>query len=132
MEDVNQLFDAAFEFAHYPGAQNETSVKEFLDRFPLPVIFNALQTDPDIPGFENTLVTCLERLFKTKYGASLIPQYMPVLQVGLKADSAVVKSLACKTVLCLLEDCDTNDVSSVQLVVNNGIYPLLLDYIINR
>jgi 26S proteasome non-ATPase regulatory subunit 5 len=131
MEDVNQLFDAAFEFAHYPGAQNETSVKEFLDRFPLPVIFNALQTDPDIPGFENTLVTCLERLFKTKYGASLIPQYMPVLQVGLKADSAVVKSLACKTVLCLLEDCDTNDVSSVQLVVNNGIYPLLLDYIIN-
>jgi 26S proteasome non-ATPase regulatory subunit 5 len=80
------------------GAQNETSVKEFLDRFPLPVIFNALQTDPDIPGFENTLVTCLERLFKTKYGASLIPQYMPVLQVGLKADSAVVKSLACKTV----------------------------------
>ncbi|KAG7582024.1 26S proteasome non-ATPase regulatory subunit 5 [Arabidopsis suecica] len=131
MEDVNQLFDAAFEFAHYPGAQNEASVKEFLDRFPLPVIFNALQTDPDIPGFENTLVTCLERLFKTKYGASLIPQYMPVLQVGLKADSAVVKSLACKTVLCLLENCDTNDVSPVQLVVNNGIYPLLLDYIIN-
>ncbi|XP_020886884.1 uncharacterized protein LOC9318984 isoform X2 [Arabidopsis lyrata subsp. lyrata] len=131
MEDVNQLFDAAFEFAHYPGAQNEASVKEFLDRFPLPVIFNALQTDPDIPGFENTLVTCLERLFKTKYGASLIPQYMPVLQVGLKADSAIVKSLACKTVLCLLENCDTNDVSPVQLVVSNCIYPLLLDYIIN-
>ncbi|KFK38863.1 hypothetical protein AALP_AA3G170300 [Arabis alpina] len=131
MEDVNQLFDSAFEFAHYPGVQSEASVKEFLDRFPLPVIFYALQTDPDIPGFENTIVTCLERVFKTKYGASQIPHYMPVLQVGLKADSTVVKSLACKTVTCLLENCDVNDVSPVQLIVSNGIYPLLLDYIIN-
>lgn len=71
MEDVNQLFDSAFEFANYPGnqpthllralitlqfflippwlksdhrfdfsgAQSEASVKELLDRFPLPVIF---------------------------------------------------------------------------------------------
>ncbi|KAJ4893665.1 ARM repeat superfamily protein [Raphanus sativus] len=130
MEDVNQLFDAAFEFAHYPGPQGDSSVKEFLDRFPLPVIFNALQTETDIPGFETTLVTCLERVFKTKYGASLIPHYMPVLQAGLKADSAVVKSLACKTVTCLLENPDANDVSPVQLIVNNGIYPLLLEYII--
>ncbi|KAL0900050.1 hypothetical protein Bca101_084011 [Brassica carinata] len=116
MEDVNQLFDAAFEFAHYPGPQGDSSVKEFLDRFPLPVIFNALQTETDIPGFETTLVTCLERVFKTKYGASLIPHYMPVLQAGLKADSAVVKSLACKTVTCLLENRDANDVSPVQLI----------------
>ncbi|ESQ48457.1 hypothetical protein EUTSA_v10020515mg [Eutrema salsugineum] len=130
MEDVNQLFDSAFEFAHYPGPQGEASVKEFLDRFPLPVIFNALQTETDIPGFESTLVTCLERVFKTKYGASLIPQYMAVLQAGLKADSAVVKSLACKTVSCLLENCDANDGSPVHLVVSNGIYPLLLEYII--
>ncbi|KAL0743587.1 hypothetical protein Bca4012_085100 [Brassica carinata] len=130
MEDVNQLFDAAFEFAHYPGPQGDSSVKEFLDRFPLPVIFNALQTETDIPGFETTLVTCLERVFKTKYGASLIPHYMPVLQAGLKADSAVVKSLACKTVTCLLENRDANDVSPVQLIVSNGIYPLLLEYII--
>nr|VDD46343.1 unnamed protein product [Brassica oleracea] len=130
MEDVNQLFDAAFEFAHYPGPQGDSSVKEFLDRFPLPVIFNALQTERDIPGFENTLVTCLERVFKTKYGASLIPHYMPVLQAGLKSNSAVVKSLACKTVTSLLENRDANDVSPVQLIVSNGIYPLLLEYII--
>ncbi|KAG2309793.1 hypothetical protein Bca52824_029541 [Brassica carinata] len=130
MEDVNQLFDAAFEFAHYPGPQGDSSVKEFLDRFPLPVIFNALQTETDIPGFENTLVTCLERVFKTKYGASLIPHYMPVLQAGLKSNSAVVKSLACKTVTSLLENRDANDVSPVQLIVSNGIYPLLLEYII--
>ncbi|KAG5398594.1 hypothetical protein IGI04_020408 [Brassica rapa subsp. trilocularis] len=130
MEDVNQLFDAAFEFAHYPGPQGDSSVKEFLDRFPLPVIFNALQRETDIPGFETTLVTCLERVFKTKYGASLIPHYMPVLQAGLKSDSAVVKSLACKTVTRLLENRDANDVSPVQLIVSNGIYPLLLEYII--
>lgn len=32
----------------------------------------------------------------------------------------------------LLENCDADDVSPVQLVVSNGIYPLLLDYIIKR
>lgn len=37
---------------------------------------SALQRETDIPGFETTLVTCLERVFKTKYGASLIPHYM--------------------------------------------------------
>jgi hypothetical protein len=29
-----------------------------------------------VPGLEATLVACLERIFKTKCGASLIPHYM--------------------------------------------------------
>lgn len=37
---------------------------------------SALQTKADVPGLENTLVACLERIFQTKYGAYLIPQYM--------------------------------------------------------
>lgn len=32
----------------------------------------------------------------------------------------------------LLENRDANDVSPVQLIVSNGIYPLLLEYIIKR
>lgn len=39
---------------------------------------SALQTDADYPGLVNALVDCLERIFKTKYGASLIPHYMVV------------------------------------------------------
>lgn len=37
---------------------------------------SVLQTKADVPGVESTLVACLERIFCTKHGASLIPQYM--------------------------------------------------------
>ncbi|KAB1216575.1 26S proteasome non-ATPase regulatory subunit 5 [Morella rubra] len=127
VDDPTQLLEAASDFALYPGVPNDASVKDFLDRFPLPVIINALQTKGDVPGLENTLVACLERIFKTKYGASLIPHYMPFVQVGLKADSQTVKSLACHTVTCFLEHFDEKTVSPARLLIDNDIYPLLLD-----
>ncbi|MED6114508.1 hypothetical protein PIB30_080889, partial [Stylosanthes scabra] len=76
MDDPSPLLEAANDFATHPGVQSDDSVKDFLNRFPLPLIINALQTEFDVPGLENTIVACLERLFKTKLGASLIPQYM--------------------------------------------------------
>ncbi|XP_028074188.1 uncharacterized protein LOC114276603 isoform X1 [Camellia sinensis] len=76
VSDPTLLLISASDFAFHPGFQSDSSTKEFLDRFPLPVIINALQTKGDVPGLENALVACLERIFKTKYGASLIPQYM--------------------------------------------------------
>lgn len=130
VENPAQLLEAASEFALHSGFQNDAATKSFLDRFPLPVILNALQTRADVPGLENTLVACLERCFRTKYGASLIPQYMPFLQVGLGADSQAVRCLACKTVSILLESIDGNAVSATQLVIENNLYPLLLDCLI--
>ncbi|RDY05817.1 hypothetical protein CR513_10289, partial [Mucuna pruriens] len=97
MDDPSQLLQAASDFAHYPGLQSDNSARDFLNRFPLPLIIDALQTQHDVPGLENTLVACLERLFNTKFGASLIPQYMAFVQIGLQADSQAVRSLACKT-----------------------------------
>ncbi|XP_048234837.1 uncharacterized protein LOC8289743 isoform X1 [Ricinus communis] len=126
MEDPTPLLQSASDFAYYPGAQNDAVVKDFLDHFPLPVIFSALQTKADVPDLERTLVACLEKIFKTKYGASLIPQYMAFVNLGLKADSQLVKCLACKTVSCLLENVNDKTISPAQLVIDNGIYPLLL------
>ncbi|KAH9802467.1 ARM repeat superfamily protein [Citrus sinensis] len=131
MDDSNQLLDSASDFAYHPGVQNDAAAKKFLDRFPLSVILNTLQTKPDVPGLEDTLVVCLERIFKTKYGASLIPHYMPFVQVGLTADSHSVKRLACKTVTCLLEDSDLEASCALQLLIDYEIYPLLLDCLIN-
>nr|POE66543.1 26s proteasome non-atpase regulatory subunit 5 [Quercus suber] len=119
VDDPTHLLQEASDFALYPGAQNDASAKDFLDRFPLPVIINALQTKGDVPGLENTLVACLERIFNTKYGASFIPQYMLFVQVGLKADSQIVRSLACKTVTCLLEHFDDNTISPARLIVDH-------------
>ncbi|KAK3424103.1 hypothetical protein EUGRSUZ_F00890 [Eucalyptus grandis] len=131
MEDTSRLLEAASDFALYPGVQNDAAVKELLDRFPLPVIISALQTRADVPGLESTLVNCLERVFKTKYGASLIPHFMPFVQVGLQAASQEVRCLACKTVSCLLENSDEKSLSAVKIVIDYNIYPLLLDCLVN-
>ncbi|CAM8948775.1 unnamed protein product [Rhodiola kirilowii] len=97
--DTKQLIEAASEFALHPGFQNDAATKEFLDRFPLPVLLNALQNEAHVPGLESALVACLERIFRTQRGASLIPQYMPFIQVGLQAESTCVRCLACKAAL---------------------------------
>ncbi|KAK3424346.1 hypothetical protein EUGRSUZ_F01141 [Eucalyptus grandis] len=131
MEDTSRLLEAASDFALYPGVQNDAAAKEFLDRFPLPVIISALQTRADVPGLESTLVNCLERVFKTKYGASLIPHFMPFVQVGLQAASQEVRCLACKTVSCLLENSDEKSLSAVKIVIDYNIYPLFLDCLVN-
>ncbi|KAK4779272.1 hypothetical protein SAY86_006800 [Trapa natans] len=129
VRDSAQMLEAASDFANYPGVQNDAAVKEFLDRFPLPVIINALQTNSDIPGLENVLVNCLERVFRTKYGATFIPNYMPFVEVGLKADSPAVQTLACKTIRCLLENSEKT-FSAVKPISEFNIYPLLLDCLI--
>ncbi|XP_057459105.1 uncharacterized protein LOC130749748 [Lotus japonicus] len=130
MDDPSQLLQAATDFANYPGVQSDDSARDFLNRFPLPLIINALQTQVDVPGLENTLVACLESIFKTKLGASLIPQYMPFVQVGLQADSQAVRSLACKTVTCLLDNLDNDHKVAAHLIAEFNIYPLLLDCLI--
>jgi 26S proteasome non-ATPase regulatory subunit 5 len=126
VEDPTQLHQAASDFASHPGFHTDTSAKEFLDRFPLPVIINALQTKADVPGLEEALIACLERIFKTKYGASLIPHYMQFVVVGLGADSQRVRSLVCKTVYYLLENYD----EGANLVRENNAYPLLLNCLV--
>ncbi|XP_020238034.1 uncharacterized protein LOC109817230 [Cajanus cajan] len=131
MDDPTQLLEAASDFANYPGLLSDDSARDFLNRFPLPLIINALQTQFDVPGLESTLVACLDRLFNTKFGASLIPQYMPFVQVGLQTDSQAVRSLACKTVTCLLENIDNDYKVAVRLIEDSNIYPLLLDCLIN-
>ncbi|XP_027172842.1 uncharacterized protein LOC113772470 [Coffea eugenioides] len=127
--DPALLLAAATDFANHPGTQSDASAQEFLNRFPLPAIINALQTKADYPGLENALVDSLERIFKTKYGASLIPHFMPFVVVGLGADSQKVRYLACETVSCLLENID--DSTAVHLIHQYGVYPLLLNCVID-
>ncbi|KAH6835472.1 ARM repeat superfamily protein [Perilla frutescens var. hirtella] len=127
--DPAQLLGAASDFSQQLGAISDASAQEFLNRFPLPAIIGALQTDASYPGLESALVECLERIFRTKYGASLIPHFMPFVIVGLGADSQKVKRLACICISCLLENTDRR--VAVQLVLQNDIYPLLLGCLID-
>ncbi|KAK1285624.1 hypothetical protein QJS10_CPB20g01791 [Acorus calamus] len=104
--DLGPLMEAASEFSSYPGLQNDESVKNFLDRFPLPVVFGALEREEN----EWTLVDCLDRIFKTRHGASLIPHYM---------------------IYYLLENAHDGDEHAIQLIIEYGLYPLLLRNLID-
>ncbi|KAJ9562792.1 hypothetical protein OSB04_007952 [Centaurea solstitialis] len=128
--DASKLLQAASDFSFDPGTRSEVAVKEFLSSFPLPVIINALQTKGDMPGLEDALIDCLDKIFRTKYGASLIPEYMPFMVVGLQAYSQRVRSLACKTISSLLENLGDTDLAT-SLIKENGVYPLLLNCLID-
>ncbi|KAK9085355.1 hypothetical protein Sjap_025766 [Stephania japonica] len=133
LDDPSQLLESASDFAHFPGVQNDAAAKSFLDQFPLPVIISALQTKADVRGLERALAACLERIFKTKYGASLIPQFMTFVLVGLQAESQVIKRLACITV-CVkhkLKATEKNVEGAAELVDEYGVYPLLLNCLIH-
>ncbi|GMH17125.1 hypothetical protein Nepgr_018966 [Nepenthes gracilis] len=74
---------------------------------------SALQTKAGVPGLENTLVLCLERISKSKYG-------------GLRTDFEAIRALACKAVFSLFENLDDKSVSPAHLTIACDAYPLLL------
>ncbi|KAD5318084.1 hypothetical protein R6Q59_033410 [Mikania micrantha] len=129
--DTSKLLQAASDFSFDPGTRSEAAVKKFLDSFPLPVIISALQTKGDVPDLEDTLIDCLEKIFKTKYGASLIPHFMAFILVGLQAYSQRVRALSCKTISNLLEKLEDNTGLATSLVKENDVYPLLLNCLID-
>ncbi|CAA6661124.1 unnamed protein product [Spirodela intermedia] len=120
--DVEQLLEAASDFGTLPC---DEFVKEFLDRYPLHVLFSILQNVGE-PGTEDTLVSCLESIFRTNFGASLIRNYVPYVRAGLLANSEMVNCLACRAVSNLLEKADEDLETAVQLIVEHDIYPLLM------
>uniref|UniRef100_A0A0D6R1H0 ARM repeat superfamily protein n=1 Tax=Araucaria cunninghamii TaxID=56994 RepID=A0A0D6R1H0_ARACU len=124
--DPALLAAAASNFASYPGPTSDVAVKEFLDQFSLPVIFSTLESANDVPGLESSVVACLERIFKTSYGVSLLPHYMPYAKVGLKANSPLTRRLACKAVSRFLENTDKDEGSGVQTMVENDILPSII------
>ncbi|KAL4582597.1 hypothetical protein LXL04_007151 [Taraxacum kok-saghyz] len=93
--------------------------------------FSALQTKGDVPGLEDALIDCLEKVFRTKYGASLIPYFMPFIVVGLQAYSQRGRTLSCKTVSSLLENLEDPSGLATSLIKQNGVYPLLLNCLID-
>ncbi|XP_076930027.1 uncharacterized protein LOC143594652 [Bidens hawaiensis] len=129
--DTSKLLQAASDFSFNPGTRSEAAVKQFLDQFPLPLIISALQTKGDVPGLEDALIDCLEKIFRTKYGASLIPHFMPFIVVGLQANSQRVRALSCKTISSLLEHLEDNTGLATSLIKENDVYPLLLSCLID-
>ena len=125
--DLPLLTAAASEFSNYPGEISDASVESFLAKFPLPVLLSALETGRDVPGLEPAVVTSLERIFRTSYGSKLLPHTLQYANVGLKADSPLVRKLTCVAIGDLLATGGKDGGATVRALAESQLAaPLLL------
>jgi 26S proteasome non-ATPase regulatory subunit 5 len=125
--DLPLLAAAASEFSNYPGEISDASVESFLAKFPLPVLLSALETGRDVPGLEPAVVTSLERIFRTSYGSKLLPHTLQYANVGLKADSPLVRKLTCVAIGDLLANGEKDGGATVRALAESQLAaPLLL------
>ncbi|WVZ56439.1 hypothetical protein U9M48_006970 [Paspalum notatum var. saurae] len=83
---------------------SDDAVRQFLEQCPLPMLLRqmsipssiALQSETDVPGMVETVTQCLHKVFSSRYGASLLPNYGAFIQAGLLTDSKDIRKLACK------------------------------------
>ncbi|TVU00546.1 hypothetical protein EJB05_54009, partial [Eragrostis curvula] len=143
--ELDAMLRAAADFASYPGnpssfppvcmfktilgVHGEEAVKQFLEQFPLPKLIGALQSESDVPEVEETVTECLDKVFSSRYGASLLPGYGAFIQAGLLTYSKNIRKLACKAVCNLLNKAEDSS-AAVETVVQHNLYPLLVDCLI--
>ncbi|AQK88328.1 ARM repeat superfamily protein [Zea mays] len=111
------------------GLHSDDTVRQFLERCPLPKLLGALQSEEDVPGMVETVTECLDKIFSSRYGASLLPNYGAFIQAGLLTDSKQIRKLACKAVLHLLDKAEDGG-AAVETVVQHNLYPLLIKCLI--
>ncbi|KAM3300037.1 hypothetical protein ACQJBY_041183 [Aegilops geniculata] len=127
--ELDALLRAAADFASYPGTHGEDTVRQFLEQFPLPKLLGVLQSQADVPETVETVAACLDKVFSSRYGASLLPSYGEFIQAGLLTNSNSIKQLACKAVVHLLDK--AGDIAvAVDTFVQHNLYPLLINCLI--
>uniref|UniRef100_A0A452ZV21 26S proteasome non-ATPase regulatory subunit 5 n=1 Tax=Aegilops tauschii subsp. strangulata TaxID=200361 RepID=A0A452ZV21_AEGTS len=127
--ELDALLRAAADFASYPGTHGEDTVRQFLEQFPLPKLLGVLQSQADLPETVETVAACLDKVFSSRYGASLLPSYGEFIQAGLLTNSNSIKQLACKAVVHLLDK--AGDIAvAVDTFVQHNLYPLLINCLV--
>ncbi|CAM6109515.1 unnamed protein product [Calypogeia fissa] len=123
--DFPLLAAAASHFAAYPGIPSDHATQQFLEQFPLQVLFSALERGSDVPGLESAVTSCLEKIFSNSYGSSLLPYALPYAVVGFSASSPLVRRLTCFAITKLL-DSRKADGSAVEILAqSDAVSPLI-------
>ncbi|KAF0926232.1 hypothetical protein E2562_022061 [Oryza meyeriana var. granulata] len=94
--------------------------------FRVPLVVDALQSEADVPGMDETVAACLDKVFSSRYGASFLPNYGAFIQAGLLTNSKNIRQLACKAVIHLLDKAGDSAVA-VDTFVQHNLYPLLIN-----
>ncbi|KAI5020167.1 uncharacterized protein LOC123449797 [Hordeum vulgare subsp. vulgare] len=127
--ELEAVFRAAADFASYPGVHGEDAVRQFLEQFPLHDLLGALQSQGAEPETVETVAACLDKVFSSRYGASLLPSYAAFIEAGLLTNLNNIRQLACKAVVHLLDKAEDSDVA-VDTFVQHNLYPLLINCLI--
>ncbi|KAL5230029.1 hypothetical protein ABZP36_028805 [Zizania latifolia] len=124
--ELDAMLRAAADLASYPGTHGDDTVRQFLEKFPLSKLLGALQSEADVPGTNETVAACLDKIFSSSYGASFLPSYGAFIQAGLLANSKNIRQLACKSVIYLLDKAGDSS-ATVDTFVQHNLYPLLIN-----
>lgn len=84
--DLNAFREDATIIAHAPAITDETA-RIFLTKYPVhqevpSFLLQALAEEPE-DGLEGLLVTAVDRVFSTEYGAHLLPSALPQMELAL-------------------------------------------------
>ncbi|EFJ23338.1 hypothetical protein SELMODRAFT_442892 [Selaginella moellendorffii] len=123
--DTNLLLVEASDLAAHPGALPESSVSDFLAKYPFPVLFSVLST-AETPELVSAIVNAVEKILQSPFGHSMLIGVLPYANAGLNAASPQIRRLACFSITKYLEDGDS---SSVQTAADAGIMDPLLSTI---
>ncbi|EFJ25314.1 hypothetical protein SELMODRAFT_413906 [Selaginella moellendorffii] len=92
--DTNLLLVEASNLAAHPGALPESSVSDFLAKYPFPVLFSVLST-AETPELVSAIVNAVEKILQSPFGHSMLIGVLPYANAGLNAGSPQIRRLAC-------------------------------------
>lgn len=120
--DLSALSTDASQFFSTPGVPSDAATEQFLNQYPLPVLFSALEAGEEL---ESLLISTLEKVFNTQFGAVALLQSLPYARSGLEANSPSTRRMTCLGVSKLLERFGDNEVAVEALLANDLVLPLL-------
>lgn len=126
--DLSALPSDASNFLSNLGVPSDAATDAFLNRYPLPVLFRALEAEEEL---KSLMVPTLEKIFNTHAGAVALCQSLPYAVLGLEASSPSIKRMTCFGIAKLL-DCFGDNEAALQALVSSNLTVLVLNTVTDR
>ncbi|MCO5572860.1 hypothetical protein L7F22_026619 [Adiantum nelumboides] len=126
--DLSALRSDASLLYSTPGLPSDAATDQFLNRYPLPVLFRALEAGDEL---RNILLPTLEKIFDTQTGGLAILHSLPYAAAGLEASSPSIRRMTSLGISKLIERSVDNE-AALQALVASNLTILLLNTVTDR
>ncbi|KAI5069433.1 hypothetical protein GOP47_0015734 [Adiantum capillus-veneris] len=126
--DLSALRSDASLLYSTPGLPSDAVADQFLNRYPLPALFRALEAGDEL---KNTLIPTLEKIFNTQAGGLALLQSLPYAAAGLETRSPSIRRMTCLGISKLIERSSDNE-ATLQALVSSNLTVLLLNTVTDR